>query len=39
MIIRAPMPSRVNMRIGTHGGLTLTALGMGGVYRPEPGCS
>ena len=24
------------MRIGTHGGLTLTALGMGGVYRPEP---
>ncbi len=35
MIITAPMPSKANIRIGTHGGLTFTALGIGGVYRPD----
>ena len=31
MIMTAPMPRRANIRTGTHGGLTFTAFGTGGV--------
>ena len=32
-----PSPNRANMSTGTHIGLTLCSLGMGGVYRDDAG--
>lgn len=35
MIVRVPITSRVNIRMGTHFGLSLSESGAGGVYRDD----